>query len=361
MVTSDGPIPREIIARETLIDPAHYEPGPDLGADSALDLAVEAAKAERLGYPDDKNCWAPRNRDGSLKAFAPHPADPVEVTSERLAELLAQLREGHARAREAWVKRFSAVETAERSAARNAAQAEVQRRGVQLDARIATLRESALPYPPDGGLRPQVRTLEDTPSPLAEMARQAITQQQDPRHDQPAFTLEDLAAKVDALPPASSLADPHIGEDLPFAVGSGGSGVIAIHGVDYPLSHVRVNYAAGGEGDTPPAPLSLDDVVVTGEFQTTFVSQELWDEVCKGEVRRQKALEQKFEQALRTLGRAYGPPWKRELMWFVHNVFAHPLSEVAHWLGYLHPKIRAAGDWLHQVTVPPHAPNTGRG
>jgi hypothetical protein len=53
--------------------------------------------------------------------------------------------------------------------------------------------------------------------------------------------------------------------------------------------------------------------------------------------------------------------WRRELAWAAHNLAAHPASELCHWLGYLHPAIRDAGNWLHDRTVPEHAPNTGRG
>jgi hypothetical protein len=52
---------------------------------------------------------------------------------------------------------------------------------------------------------------------------------------------------------------------------------------------------------------------------------------------------------------------RRELMWAVHNLIAHPISEVTHWLGYVVPPVRDFGLWLHDVTVPAHAPNTGRG
>ena len=35
--------------------------------------------------------------------------------------------------------------------------------------------------------------------------------------------------------------------------------------------------------------------------------------------------------------------------WTLHNIVAHPLSEIA------------ASDAIHDTTVPPHAPGTGRG
>lgn len=52
---------------------------------------------------------------------------------------------------------------------------------------------------------------------------------------------------------------------------------------------------------------------------------------------------------------------KVNLMWAAHNLIAHPVSEVTHWLGYVHPAIRDAGNWLHDFTVPVHEPGTGRG
>jgi hypothetical protein len=55
------------------------------------------------------------------------------------------------------------------------------------------------------------------------------------------------------------------------------------------------------------------------------------------------------------------PPLRTDLGWAVHNLIAHPVSELCHWLGYLHPAIRAAGNWLHDATVPAHVPGTGRG
>lgn len=57
----------------------------------------------------------------------------------------------------------------------------------------------------------------------------------------------------------------------------------------------------------------------------------------------------------------YDPPWLRETMWAVHNLIAHPVSEVAYWAGKLAAPIGRFGEWLHDVTVPRHPYNTGRG
>ena len=40
--------------------------------------------------------------------------------------------------------------------------------------------------------------------------------------------------------------------------------------------------------------------------------------------------------------------------WPVHNLFAHPLSEVVYWI--LRPfgksNAKSAGDWVHNITIP---------
>lgn len=46
----------------------------------------------------------------------------------------------------------------------------------------------------------------------------------------------------------------------------------------------------------------------------------------------------------------------RRFHWTVHNVVAHPLSEILFQFGLVR-----LGDWLHDVTVPEHEPGTGRG
>ena len=42
--------------------------------------------------------------------------------------------------------------------------------------------------------------------------------------------------------------------------------------------------------------------------------------------------------------------------WPVHNLIAHPVSELLYWVG-----LGAWGNWLHDYTVPPHEEGTGRG
>lgn len=52
-----------------------------------------------------------------------------------------------------------------------------------------------------------------------------------------------------------------------------------------------------------------------------------------------------------------------EFWWAVHNLVAHPLSQILWWLslcGVLRP-IARTGDWLHDVTIPAHSPEEGRG
>jgi len=43
--------------------------------------------------------------------------------------------------------------------------------------------------------------------------------------------------------------------------------------------------------------------------------------------------------------------------WSLHNLIAHPLSEVLHLVGC--PE--RWGNWVHDITVPEHEPGTGRG
>lgn len=46
------------------------------------------------------------------------------------------------------------------------------------------------------------------------------------------------------------------------------------------------------------------------------------------------------------------PRWQ----WAPHNLVAHPLSEILFHLGF-----EAAGNWLHDETIPPHKAGEGRG
>lgn len=49
-----------------------------------------------------------------------------------------------------------------------------------------------------------------------------------------------------------------------------------------------------------------------------------------------------------------------EFWFFIHNMFAHPMLEVLHWVGYLFPKARELGDALHDYTIPKDYNGTGR-
>ena len=42
--------------------------------------------------------------------------------------------------------------------------------------------------------------------------------------------------------------------------------------------------------------------------------------------------------------------------WAVHNLLAHPLSELLYWL-----RLRKLSEWVHDETVPIHARSQGRG
>ena len=47
---------------------------------------------------------------------------------------------------------------------------------------------------------------------------------------------------------------------------------------------------------------------------------------------------------------------RENFWWFVHNVFAHPLSEAIYWtIG------EKASNWVHDVTIPKHESGTGKG
>ena len=56
--------------------------------------------------------------------------------------------------------------------------------------------------------------------------------------------------------------------------------------------------------------------------------------------------------------------WLRiEFWWALHNLVAHPVSQVAWWMslcGWIRP-ISKFGDWLHDATIPEHQPHEGRG
>jgi hypothetical protein len=42
--------------------------------------------------------------------------------------------------------------------------------------------------------------------------------------------------------------------------------------------------------------------------------------------------------------------------WTMHNLMAHPLSELLYWIG-----LGDLGNRLHDATIPTHEPGTGRG
>ena len=42
--------------------------------------------------------------------------------------------------------------------------------------------------------------------------------------------------------------------------------------------------------------------------------------------------------------------------WTLHNLIAHPLSEMAFQLGFT-----SFDEWIHDATIPTHVPGTGRG
>lgn len=53
-------------------------------------------------------------------------------------------------------------------------------------------------------------------------------------------------------------------------------------------------------------------------------------------------------------GKRKGPKW---FWWAVHNIIAHPLSEVLYWI-----RLSKAGNWIHDNTLPIHdSSEEGRG
>jgi hypothetical protein len=52
---------------------------------------------------------------------------------------------------------------------------------------------------------------------------------------------------------------------------------------------------------------------------------------------------------------------REEFWWAVHNLVAHPVSELCYWGGKLVPPVGRFGDWIHDATVPTHEAGTGRG
>lgn|GEM_PF-6219373 len=165
-------------------------------------------------------------------------------------------------------------------------------------------------------INPVQRPLMDWERAIVKLA----AQQRDPAHDQPAF--KDESGKLKGRRADRIIVDDPILADIPFVASSGP--------YTYEVGHLlpeikwdRTTEILGSASEVP--------IMVSGTVTCTFVPMTL------------------------------PPTWLQNLMWASHNLIAHPLSEITYWLGYLHPKIRDFGLWLHDITVPRHAPNTGRG
>jgi hypothetical protein len=55
--------------------------------------------------------------------------------------------------------------------------------------------------------------------------------------------------------------------------------------------------------------------------------------------------------------------FKTNTMWSIHNLFAHPISEIFHLISYICFKeyFRTLSNYIHDVTIPDHKPGEGRG
>jgi hypothetical protein len=59
---------------------------------------------------------------------------------------------------------------------------------------------------------------------------------------------------------------------------------------------------------------------------------------------------------MRPMVRLWGCAMKRPDLWTVHNIIAHPLSELLYLCG-----LTRLSHWIHDVTIPTHEAGTGRG
>ena len=58
----------------------------------------------------------------------------------------------------------------------------------------------------------------------------------------------------------------------------------------------------------------------------------------------------------RMIGNSFFARLQERFQWTFHNVIAHPLSEILFQIGF-----EAAGNQIHDWSIPPHDPGTGRG
>jgi hypothetical protein len=200
---------------------------------------------------------------------------------------------------------------------------------------------AALPVVAEPGLGPQVRAFDETFSIDDALAAERIRQQQDPAHDQAAFS--DPGRPV---PPHSS--GPAAFQRTPFLAFLTTDAAGETTRVEAPIADLKITVSGAGEGPPPP-PSLRGPVSVEGTLTTTFIDPILHRMVAFNETEFEARLEHGRVVVI------------RELMWLAHNVFAHPISEITHWLGYLIPPLRRFGLWLHDITIPQHAEGTGRG
>ena len=65
---------------------------------------------------------------------------------------------------------------------------------------------------------------------------------------------------------------------------------------------------------------------------------------------------QELESTMRKLLSKLGP-----FKWSLHNLIAHPLSELVYLVGLGTSPFEQAANWIHDITVPDHITGDGRG
>jgi hypothetical protein len=176
------------------------------------------------------------------------------------------------------------------------------------------------------------------------LAAERIRQQQDPAHDQAAFTDPGRPVPPHGSGPAS-VEKPR----TPFLSFLTTDAAGEPQRASIPIVDLKIEIAGRAIDLPPPPPSMRGPISVEGTLTTTFIDPIVHRMMLFNETEFEARLEHGRVVAI------------RELMWAAHNLFAHPISEITHWLGYLIPPLRRFGLWLHDITIPQHAEGTGRG